>query len=334
MDIKSESFLRDSLKFNNPFCVLPFIHFYLDVDKERRVCCLSEDIVDETSLSDIRNKMLNGEFPNECKICYEKEKQKLISGRQRAIKNHLTDEDKILSAIQEHINGNQPTLLSYDIRYSNLCNLECQMCNSKYSSSIADAQGTKNDFLSSEVDIEISESATDIYLAGGEPFLIKSFSRLLNKITNKECEIVINTNCTILTEHLMSALDKFTNVSFIISIDGYDKVNEQIRKNSKWDDIVKNLDILAQRFGGYERFLINTVVQKDNINNLLELGQWLETKGITKWRLNPLIHPEQYHYTHCKDIDINDNLLKLSLVNNNIENLFLLQHIKDYAQTK
>lgn len=323
--------LHDSLKFNNPFCVLPFIHFYLDVDKERKVCCISEVKVDENSLSDIRNKMLAGEFPNECKICYEKEKQKLISGRQRAIKNHLADEDKILNAIQEHIKGKQPTLLSYDIRYSNLCNLECQMCNSKYSSSIADAQGTKNDFLSSEVDIEINESATDIYLAGGEPFLIKSFSRLLNKITNKECEIIINTNGTILTEHLMSALDKFTNVSFIISIDGYNKINEQIRKNSKWDDIVKNLDILAQRFGGYKKFLINTVVQKDNVNHLLELGQWLESKGITKWRLNLLTNPKQYYYTECKDIDINDNLLKLSLVNNNIENLFLLKKIKNYA---
>lgn len=324
--------LHDSLKFGHAFCVLPFIHFYADVDKKQRVCCLSEVEVDKNSLGAIRSKMLDGEFPDECAVCYKKEQQKLISGRQRAIKNHLSDENKVLNSVDMHVSGQEPTLLSYDLRYSNLCNLECQMCSSKYSSSIADAQGIKNEFLSAELDIKINDSATDVYLAGGEPFLIKSFSRLLNSVTNKDCEIVINTNCTILTEHLMLAMDKFSNVSFIISIDGYDKLNEKIRKNSQWNNIVKNLEILAQRYGGYDKFFINTVVQKDNVNSLLELGKWIESIGITKWRLNLLTNPKELDYTNCSNIKISDELLDLSLINTNIENLFVLKNIKKYAE--
>jgi organic radical activating enzyme len=49
-------------------------------------------------------------------------------------------------------------------------------------------------FFQHEPDIEINPDAKRIYLAGGEPFMIKSFSRLLETIDNKECEIVINTN--------------------------------------------------------------------------------------------------------------------------------------------
>ena len=324
--------LKESLRFGDSFCVLPFIHFHVDVDKKQKVCCLSDQEVNKDSLDTVRNEMLKGKFPDECTKCYQKEKQNLISGRQHAIKNHLADEDKVLESIQEYINGKTPTILSYDLRYSNLCNLECQMCSPKFSSSIADKLGIENKFLKSELNIEINKNATDIYLAGGEPFLIKSFSHLLNNISNEECEIVINTNGTILTEHLMSALDKFKNVSFIISIDGHGTLNEKIRKNSVWNDIVKNLDILAVRFGGYSKFFINTVVQKDNINHLLELGKWIESLGITKWRLSLLDVPKEHSYTECDKIEISDELLKFPLINTRIENTLLLKKIKLYAQ--
>jgi hypothetical protein len=326
--------LKTNLKFGKKFCPLPFIHFYTNVNKQQSVCCQSEEIVDEERLTQIRTDLLNDIPVSACNKCYRYEKQKLISPRQRAIKNFLAYEDKILQAVEDHNQGKKIIPISYDLRYSNLCNLECQMCNPMSSSSIAERQGIKNEFLSSEIDVEISEQATDIYLAGGEPFLIKSFSRLLNKVTNKDCEIVINTNATMLTEHLLSALDKFSNISFIISIDGYDQLNDKIRKGSKWLDIVTNLETLAKRYGGYGIFFINTVVQKDNVNQLLELGQWVESLNITKWRLSLLIDPEQYHYNQCENIIIPDELMQLSIITSNVENITLLKNIKRYAKTE
>ena len=73
------------------------------------------------------------------------------------------------------------------------------MCDAKSSSSIAKRQGINRPFLTWEQGDDINHDSVRVYLAGGEPFLIKSFSDSLNKITNMDCEIVINTNCTTLT---------------------------------------------------------------------------------------------------------------------------------------
>ena len=131
----------------------------------------------------------------------------------------------------------------------------------------------------------------------------------------------------------MAELDKFTNISFIISIDGVGLLNDKIRKNSQWSDIVANIDILAKRYGGYHIFLVNTVVQKDNINQLLELGEWIESKNINKWRLSLLELPEKHHYSHNTSIEIPDALMKLSIIKTNIENTKALTTIKQYAET-
>jgi hypothetical protein len=32
-----------ALKFGNSFCVLPFLHEFIDLDNTQRVCCLSPD---------------------------------------------------------------------------------------------------------------------------------------------------------------------------------------------------------------------------------------------------------------------------------------------------
>ena len=324
--------LSSSLKFGEKFCPLPFVHFYTDVSKRQSVCCVSKEAVDDIRLSNIRTDILNNQAVSACKVCYKREEQRLISPRQRAIKNFLEHEDLVIQAVENHKQGRKIIPISYDLRYSNLCNLECQMCNPKESSSIAIRRGIANDFLSSEIDIDINEQATDIYLAGGEPFLIKSFSRLLDKVVNKDCEIVINTNATILTEHLMLQLDKFSNISFVISIDGYGNLNEKIRKNSIWNDILANIDTLAKRYGGYHIFFVNTAVQKDNINELLSLGQWIESLGINKWRLSLVDFPIDLHYTQCDQIEIPDELLQLSIVKTNIENLTVLKTIKEYAK--
>jgi MoaA/NifB/PqqE/SkfB family radical SAM enzyme len=324
--------LSSNLKFGEKFCPLPFVHFYTDVTKCRSVCCVSDEIVNEEKLKQIREDILNNQPVTACTFCYQKEEQKLISPRQRAIKNFLEHEDKIIQAVNHHKQERKIIPISYDLRYSNLCNLECQMCSPKLSSSIALRQGIPNEFLKSEIDIDINENATDIYLAGGEPFLIKSFSKLLDRVINKSCEIVINTNATILTDHLMLQLDKFTNVSFVISIDGYNTLNEKIRKNSKWNDITANIDILAKRYGGYRIFLVNTTVQKDNVNHLLELGTWIESMNITKWKLTILDSPQHHHYSHCENIIIPDELMQLPIIKTNIENVKVLTNIK-YAQT-
>ena len=324
---------KEELKFGKTFCPLPFINYHLDVEKKRKVCCQSSDAIDDTRLTEIRNSILSNQEVPECNTCYNKEKQKLISQRQIHLKEWIKKELFLDQAILQHSNNEEVKLLEYDLRYSNLCNLECQMCNATNSSAIASRQGKVVTFLQHEPEIDnISPDAHRIYFAGGEPFLIKSFSKILNNLTNTDCEIVINTNATILTDHILESLDRFSNVSFIISVDGFGELNNKIRVNSRWEDIDANVDTLANRYGGYSKFLINTVIQQDNVNHLLEIGQWIESKGITQWKLNVLKHPEELSFTHCTDIVIPDELTNLSIVKGNIQNTYTINFIKNYAQ--
>lgn len=322
--------LKEQLKFDKKFCPLPFISYHSDVKKQRKLCCISETPVDDQRLTQIRTSILNDHAVAECNKCYEREKLQLISRRQQQLKDWLIHEDDLIRAIQDHNRGAEPTYVDYDLRYSNLCNLECQMCNPTDSSSIALAQGKLIPFLQYEQEISINKNTKRIYFAGGEPFLIKSYSRLLESLDNTDCEIIINTNATVLSDHMLSALDRFNRISFMVSLDGFGQLNEQIRKNSQWCKIESNLETLANRYNGYGCISINTVVQKDNVNHLLDLGQWIESKKITRWRLTPLDHPEQFHFGQNDNIKIPDELFKLSAIRSNIENFKVLQHIKNY----
>jgi len=326
--------LAEQLKFGKTFCPLPFISYHTDVKKQRRLCCIAPKPVTDARLKEIRTSILNNDQVDECTRCYKKEESKLISRRQQQLKDWLAHKDDLVKAIEDHTQCIDPTYVDYDLRYSNLCNLECQTCNANDSSAIALAKGKVLPFLQYEPDIDINKSAKRIYFAGGEPFLIKSFSKLLNTLENTDCEIIINTNATTLSNHMLEALDKFNNINFTVSLDGFGQVNEQIRKNSQWDKIESNLEILANRYNGYQNIMVNTVVQKDNVNHLLELGQWIESKNITLWRLTLLEMPEQFHFSLNDNIQIPNELLKLSTVNSNVESLTVLNYIKNYVKTE
>lgn len=320
--------LKESLKFGSSFCLYPFVHYHTNTQKERQLCCQSPFKMSDNRLKEVRDLVLNGERVPECEVCYLQEDKKLISRRQRLLKDFSTKKDKVDQAIEDHKAGKEPTPIYYDLRYSNLCNLECQMCDPLLSSAIAERQNKEVIFLKSEVDIEINQQAERIYLAGGEPFLIKSFSKLLSNIHNKNCEVVVNTNATILTKHLLDELEKFNNVSFFVSIDGYNKINEQIRKNSIWEDIVANVKTLSTYGGVY----IHTVVQKDNVNELLELGQWVETVDVQEWKLSICETPIEFHFSHRGIITVPDELYNLKIVKQNIATVRTLNEIKKYAK--
>jgi len=308
-----QSIPKNSLKFGERFCLYPFIHYHVNTQKERKLCCQSADVVTPERLVEVRNLLLENKIVSECITCYETEEKKQISRRQLALKDFASNTIEVEKNIQDHLNGLEPEPFFYDLRYSNLCNLECQMCKPIDSSAIAIRQNQEIKFLSWEPEIAISKNAKRVYLAGGEPFLIKSFSRALSMIENLDCEVVVNTNATILTEHLLKELDKFKNVSFYVSLDGFKDINELIRKNSIWSEVVKNIETLAARYGGYKKISVTTVIQKDNVNHLLELGTWLESLNINIWTLILCYHPRELHYSNAV-IKLQKDLFNLNLV--------------------
>jgi len=286
--------LFNRLKFGDSFCVLPFIHKHVDLGGKQRLCCNSDETVTQDRINEVRQLMLAGNPVGECVKCVACESTNRISERQNQSKDWLKHLD-----IQNWIEN--CTEVSYDLRYSNLCNLRCQTCGPYASSAWAKFLQKNDVYKSWEPDsIDINPDAKRIYLAGGEPFLIKSFSKALNNVTNTDCEIVVNTNATILTDHMIEALTRFSNVCFVLSIDGIGPVIEQIRTGCNWKTIQDNIIKLRNKLD--PNFMVNTVLQKDNIDDVPNIANWIDSQNISNWHVTVLTSPEQYHYSLYKGV--------------------------------
>ena len=83
------------------------------------MCCISQTSITQKRKEEIKRLMLENKPVPECIRCLQQEKIKTFSERQLHTKHWMRN---------YNIDFNNPPILSYDLRYSNLCNLRCQMC--------------------------------------------------------------------------------------------------------------------------------------------------------------------------------------------------------------
>lgn len=331
----NKTILEQHRESGQTFCPYLFLHYHLDTDKATKLCCHATDSIngrhidfDSSIYNNLRQKMLNGEKLRYCEKCYSAENDGYTSLRQRCIDDITTlDKTNILfDQLNNYNNGNAIKPLWYDLRISNNCNLSCQMCGPQYSSTWAKIANEENPHLLYEPTVEINQNAYKIQLAGGEPFMIKKFAKMLADVKNTDCEIIVNTNATIVTKPLLDQLKRFKTVMIVVSLDGYGKINDQIRTGSNWNTVVNNINLFI---GLGFSVLVNTVLQKDNVNHLHELGLFLESLGIDDWIISPLFAPNKFTWQQQKNIDYENvaNTARLHSVRRNENSLSLLQHI-------
>jgi MoaA/NifB/PqqE/SkfB family radical SAM enzyme len=136
----------------------------------------------------------------------------------------------------------------FEFELDNTCNLECVMCSAEYSSSIANRNGTKvytspydNKFVGELAEFIPYLKQAKFY--GGEPFMIKLYYEIWDAIgnLNSDCNIIIQTNGTILNTRIKDLLEK-CNFSINISLDSLNKENyERIRVNASFETVISNL---------------------------------------------------------------------------------------------
>lgn len=121
--------------------------------------------------------------------------------------------------------------------------------------------------------IENIEKIKIITLSGGEPFLLEKTIHLLEVLGKKNPDVVlyVNTNGSVLSDRLVTALEKIGEVRICVSIDGYGSVQEYIRYPLSWNKIEKNIYKIKAltRKNFYLNF--NVTVQALNILNLAPL---------------------------------------------------------------
>jgi hypothetical protein len=251
--------LHDNFYLPETFCAIPWHNIEIKQNGVITPCCVSQfeagniniDTIDYTfnhKFQNLRNALLSGNKPKECKRCWDTEDQGITSIRQHNVKR-LTD----VLLTETIIN---PTIKSLDIKFQNTCNFKCLICGPESSSLHVQEQSKYNKIPitpqlkwseSQQFIDQINEllpSLTNIDMYGGEPFLIKKFSEILKSAVNfgfaKNIRLHYNSNGSVWPGEFIEYWKYFKEVDIHFSIDAIgDKFDYQ--RGGTWKEVESNI---------------------------------------------------------------------------------------------
>lgn len=279
------------------FCFAPFLHTYLSPQTERRMCCASREpaqnfqqYIDTKSgtgkyipitldehwnsehMKSVRRRMMAGETLPECEVCNDK---LLNTNVYRSYFNRLFGHK--YEYVIEHTDADGSTTVrpvSWDYRFSNLCNFKCRMCGDMLSSAWETEQrqhnminfaDPKNNWMLPEVKKQIEdfqstiieqEFATavenhqveEVYWVGGEPLMYEQHWRYMQRIVElgdgKGVYARYNTNLSRINYRGINLysdiLNRLRDWQICASLDGTGRIGEYIRTGLRYDQWYEN----------------------------------------------------------------------------------------------
>ena len=258
-----------------------------------------QDLLDNPVMNEIREGFKEDWKRPECIDCVHNEQMGKDSKRLRSLKRP----------------ANQIT--RWDLRPGNTCNLKCAMCNpwnsSKWYEDIDVFKKYRGQVIN-ENSRQVRESldwdwiyencvdkAEIIYIAGGEPFYMKTVLKFLKQLSTHEwncnnTRIQIQTNGVSNTPKLLNILSKFKKLEFSISVDGWGSVNDLIRFPTKHKDFLKNTQELVDL--NCDHLYFNITVQAMNLPNVDKLVTKLQETWNGKCDVHKLTKPS-YLAVNC-----------------------------------
>ena len=348
-------------------CAVPWMHLNFEPNGKVVPCCLTshhnyfagdlnkqtiDEIWNSSNMKKLRKQMIDGEEPEICATCFNKERVTGESGRYY----HSKEFPNVIKIIPEitKADGTCTTMeLKYwDFRFSNLCNMKCRSCGPRYSSAwVPDAKKlgytdqekvwniesvddkTNFDFLKDQV-----QHVQKIYFAGGEPLLMPEHWQTLDMLVeNKRFDVKIsyNTNASTLTYGKKNALDywsqwEYGKIEVWPSIDEIGPRAELIRSGTVWPKVEENLIALSKldniivrpgmTIGAWNVFRLPEI-----INHLISIGVVTAKHKHQNFFINLLQFPEHYHVSILPDQFRKDTIDKLKK--------FINEHNKTYGTT-
>lgn len=290
---------------NKSICVYPFIGLNNDYSwvslcqKNEKPLTKLEAITDwktAPGFVPIRNNMLDGvQMPNHCQICYEREELNGESARQFeslewAIRLKL-------NSIEDLKEITHPVYI--EVRPNNKCNIMCRMCDDRFSHLI-EQENKKFGFpmISNRSGVLLQgtvpyekinfDTLERIHWTGGEATVQPEFYSFLKKCINEKrtnFDFSIGTNGLKISNKLLDLLDEFPRVTFSVSFDGYEKVNDYIRWGTDFNKIRENCYRILER--GHT-LAFQTVFSMYNATRIHEVYQFYDRDFPTQ---NVLVQP-------------------------------------------
>ena len=251
------------------------------------VCCNSQKPINADDIPVIRQKLSDGERIDHCKTCYVNEDNGLISHRMRENERWLADVE-VKEYLDTYTTKSEEVTFSYDLRYSNICNLACIGCMPQQSSLWAKELKVETKPIDFKFDLAKAKDAKWIYLAGGEPFLTPDLVDLLRAISllDEQPFVCINTNLTVQDDEVKEICNKLKSLTLRISFDGVDKVAEYHRWPLKWEKFERNLEWARSLNCD---IMFNTVVDAANVSFIHEMMEYQDYPRV--WSLTMLMQP-------------------------------------------
>ena len=139
-------------------------------------------------------------------------------------------------------------LQTIDVRWTNLCNFACVYCTPEFSSRWASELNQKLEQPTEQQQSDFKEyiyrhakNLKHVYLAGGEPLLMKENLDLLREL-NPDVNLRINTNLSKVDTGVFDAVCRFKNVHWTVSAETIKDEFEYIRFGGRWQDFLDNLN--------------------------------------------------------------------------------------------
>jgi MoaA/NifB/PqqE/SkfB family radical SAM enzyme len=248
------------------FCILPFVHSCIWQTARAHPCCMNHYVLGELAtnsieeiysnkndtLTNFRKPFLTDTLHESCYKCKDIEDHggnhsyRLESNRKYShLLKHFDTEEELI---------NNEKIFLWDVRFSNLCNLKCLICQPIDSSRIAEEEqdgGLKNAFTDVDEFINYFEkhidSVIEMYFAGGEPLLIKDHYKILElliKYKKFDVNLRYNINATTISlgnKNVVDLWKQFKNVRISVSIDAGWEQFEYIRYGANWQEAINNL---------------------------------------------------------------------------------------------
>ena len=251
------------------FCILPWISQYTTPDNRVNPCCYFtgtlgdagthslEEIWNNKKTRQLRLDMLEEKPVSDCSTCYLKEQKYKDDTASRASYNrNYIKHFKKVSNTNSDGSLDQFELNQLNYKPNNLCNLQCRMCKSEWSSSLYQVEraigktvigGALKQSTSSffEQYTKHIDHLQQIIFEGGEPLMMKEtydFVELLDKHKRHDIQLQYITNMTHTGLGKRQALDIWRNFSDVIVYASLDAEHERglyLRPGSyRWNQIV------------------------------------------------------------------------------------------------
>ena len=310
---------------NKHFCPMPWTGLMYNFDGKVKNCIRSDDVLGNIKDTPIEEILLGPKNINKqtnitnntpaagCHTCYDLERNKegfdIISDRVfyiREFKKVPLDTYRV----------NNFDLQTIDVRWTNLCNFACVYCSPEFSSKWADELNViqltpivEQSDQFKEYIYKHAKKLKHVYLAGGEPLLMKENLELLREL-NPDVNLRINTNLSKVDTGVFNAVCGFKNVHWTVSVETVEEEFEYIRFGGQWSDFLDNLNTIRKLD---HKISFNMLWFLLNYDTVFDCIDYLKGLGFhnNSFVIGALLTPDYLNIRHLPENVLNLLTLKL-----------------------